>query len=69
MNPMKMQIQKKKNIEPKPEAKEDFVKSAEKTEGQKIISTNEKYKDLINGLNENPWDVNSEKNKCQARRP
>ena len=50
-----------KNIEPKPEAKVNLERPAEKTEGQKIISTNEKYKDLINGLNENPWDVNSEK--------
>ena len=53
-------VNEEKNIEPKPEAKEDFVKSAEKTEGQKILSTNEKYKDLISGLNENPWDINSE---------
>lgn len=50
-----------KNIEPKPEAKVNLEKPAEKNEGQKIISTNEKYKDLIIGLNENPWDVNSEK--------
>ena len=50
-----------KNIEPKPEAKVNLERPTEKTEGQKIISTNEKYKDLIIGLNENPWDVNSEK--------
>ena len=54
-----------KNIEPKPEAKVNLERSAEKTEGQKIISTNEKYKDLISGLNENPWDINSEKIKVK----
>ena len=54
-----------KNIEPKPEAKVNLERPAEKNEGQKIISTNEKYKDLISGLNENPWDINSEKIKVK----
>lgn len=54
-------VNKEKKINIKAEAKENLERPAEKNEGKKIISTNEKYKDLISGLNENPWDVNSEK--------
>lgn len=54
-------VNEEKKINIKAEAKENLERPAEKNEGKKIISTNEKYKDLISGLNENPWDVNSEK--------
>ena len=48
-------------VEEKPEAKEKIDKPVEKPQPQKIISTNEKYSDIIKALSENPWDLASEK--------
>ena len=48
-------------IEAKPEAKEKAEKPLEETKAEKIISTNEKYSDIIKSLSENPWELASEK--------
>ena len=48
-------------IEAKPEAKEKIEKPMEKSQAQKIISTNEKYSHIIKALGENPWELASEK--------
>ena len=48
-------------VEEKPEAKEKIDKPVEKSQPQKIISTNEKYSNIIKALSENPWDLASEK--------
>ena len=48
-------------VEAKPEAKEKIEKPVEKSQAQKIISTNEKYSHIIKALGENPWELASEK--------
>ena len=48
-------------VEAKPEAKEKIDNPVEKSQAQKIISTNEKYSHIIKALSENPWELASEK--------
>lgn len=48
-------------VEAKPEAKEKIDNPVEKSQAQKIISTNEKYSHIIKALGENPWELASEK--------
>ena len=59
--PVKKVELKVEKVEEKPEAKEKIDKPVEKPQPQKIISTNEKYSDIIKALSENPWDLASEK--------
>ena len=59
--PVKKVEPKVEKVEEKPEAKEKIDKPVKKSQPQKIISTNEKYSDIIKALNENPWDLTSEK--------
>ena len=64
--PVKNVEPKVEKVEEKPEAKEKFDKPVEKSQAQKIISTNEKYSDIIKSLSENPWDLASEKINIKA---
>lgn len=59
--PVKKVELKVEKVEEKPEAKEKIDKPVEKSQPQKIISTNEKYSNIIKALSENPWDLASEK--------
>ena len=52
---------KAEKAEVKTEAKEKIEKPVEKSQAQKIISTNEKYSHIIKALGENPWELASEK--------
>ncbi len=52
---------KAEKAEVKTEAKEKIEKQVEKSQAQKIISTNEKYSHIIKALGENPWELASEK--------
>ena len=59
--PVKKVEPKVEKVEAKPEAKKETVKPVEKSQAQKITSTNEKYSHIIKALGENPWDLASEK--------
>ena len=52
---------KAEKAEVKTEAKEKTLKPVEKSQAEKIISTNEKYSHIIKALGENPWELASEK--------
>ncbi len=59
--PVKKVEPKVDKVEVKTEAKENIEKPVEKSQAQKITSTNEKYSHIIKALGENPWDLASEK--------
>ena len=59
--PVKNLEPKVEKVEAKPEAKEKIDKPVEKSQAQKIISTNEKYSHIIKALGENPWELANEK--------
>ena len=59
--PVKKVEPKVDKVQAKPEAEEKIDKPVEKSQAQKIISTNEKYSHIIKALAENPWELASEK--------